>query len=308
LLTGEARKGVASKADWHLQKVIHIYLSEKGDMAALVSIAQPSLGLLDPENHTSPDRAPEAVLQDADRITVHTGNIASWSKLRRRAVLTTTDELILGTEAALKSWLGRGSTVESRAELSISNAALSQKVGRDERDNFIFSLKVFLSLWDGNVVRTAVSTTMEELGVQHVDSIVVAFPPSPTDEDTMTAMKDVWKSVEQLVRDGVTKSVGVADLMRPQLEELYHWASVKPNTDQLNLAHCCTIPEDLAVFSKEHGMTLNTHNDEKEVLPDPQLHALVGGVCGSHDNRWRYNWAARYSSVVRMRGIVAHKG
>lgn len=62
-------------------------------MAALVSIAQPSL--LEPDK-TSPsysDRAPEAVLQDADRITVHSGNIASWHKLRRRAVLTTTDEV-----------------------------------------------------------------------------------------------------------------------------------------------------------------------------------------------------------------------
>ena len=34
---------------------------------------------------------------------------------------------------------------------------------------------------------------MEELGVQHIDSIVVAFPPSPTDEDTTAHMKDVWK-------------------------------------------------------------------------------------------------------------------
>ena len=61
-------------------------------MAVVASIAQPSL--LDPDNVDSayPDRAPEAVLQDADRITVHSGNIASWNKLRRRAVLTTTDE------------------------------------------------------------------------------------------------------------------------------------------------------------------------------------------------------------------------
>ena len=67
-------------------------------MAAVVSIAQPSLGLLEPENHPGPDRAPEAVLQGADRITVHTGNIASWAKLRRRAVLTTTDEVYVDTE------------------------------------------------------------------------------------------------------------------------------------------------------------------------------------------------------------------
>ena len=37
------------------------------------------------------------------------------------------------------------------------------------------------------------SSAMEELGVQHIESIVVAFPPSPMDEDKTAAMKDVWK-------------------------------------------------------------------------------------------------------------------
>lgn len=271
-----------------------------------VSIAQPSL--LEPDNLDAPypDRAPEAVLQDADRLTVHSGNIASWNKLRRRAVLTTTDELVLGTEAALKSWLGRASEIESRAELSISNAALTQKVGREERDSYVFSVKVFLSSWDGTQLRTAVHTCLEELGLQRVDSIVVAFPPAP--EVHLEGMTDVWKSMEQLVHDGLAKTVGVADLMKSHLEQLYHRASVKPNTDQLNLAHCCTIPEDLKVFSEEHEITLTTHSDERDILPDPQLQAMMGGVCGSHDYQWRYNWAAKYSSVIRMRGIIAHKG
>ena len=81
--------------------------------------------------------------------------------------------------------------------------------------------------------------------------------------------------MELLVEKGLTRVVGVADLMRPHLAELYHWASVssyhtphivpvvdslppslpfslsllpsplqvKPMIDQLNLAHCCMIPE-----------------------------------------------------------------
>ena len=62
-------------------------------MAVVASIAQPSLLEPDQSGSSCPDRAPEAVLQDADRITVHSGNIASWNKLRRRAILTTTDEV-----------------------------------------------------------------------------------------------------------------------------------------------------------------------------------------------------------------------
>ena len=42
---------------------------------------------------------------------------------------------------------------------------------------------------------------------------------------------------------GLAKKIGVADLFRAQLKELYDWAKVKPTIDQVNLAHCCTIPE-----------------------------------------------------------------
>jgi hypothetical protein len=62
-------------------------------MAVVASIAQPSLLEPDTADPAYSDRAPEAVLQDADRITVHSGNITSWNKLRRRALLTTTDEV-----------------------------------------------------------------------------------------------------------------------------------------------------------------------------------------------------------------------
>lgn len=80
---------------------------EQTSTAMAVSIAQPSL--LEPDNLDAPypDRAPEAVLQDADRLTIHSGNIASWNKLRRRAVLTTTDEVRLQT-SRLNSRAKRG--------------------------------------------------------------------------------------------------------------------------------------------------------------------------------------------------------
>ena len=62
-------------------------------MAVVASIAHSSLLDDDRTDLACPDRAPEAVLQDADRITVHSGNIASWKKLRRRAALSSTDEV-----------------------------------------------------------------------------------------------------------------------------------------------------------------------------------------------------------------------
>lgn len=42
--------------------------------------------------------------------------------------------------------------------------------------------------------------------------------------------------------------LGTADLDKKQFEELYEWASVKPKVNQVNLAHCCTMPEASELF------------------------------------------------------------
>lgn len=52
------------------------------------------------------------------------------------------------------------------------------------------------------------------------------------------------QSMEQLVRDGVTKTVGVADLMRPQMEELYKLATVSTIPPSLHLS----LPPSLFTF------------------------------------------------------------
>lgn len=69
-------------------------------------------------------------------------------------------------------------------------------------------------------------------------------------------------------------------------------------------------PQNLVEFAKQHGVSLTTHNDESEILPQPQLQSTLSSSLGGlvDPTHWRYSWVTRYSSVVRLRGIVAHKG
>lgn len=53
----------------------------------------------------------------------------------------------------------------------------------------------------------------------------------------------IWKEVERFFKEGVAQEVGVADLDKDLLEGLYNWAALKPKVDQVNVAHCCTIPK-----------------------------------------------------------------
>ena len=71
----------------------------------------------------------------------------------------------------------------------------------------------------------------------------MAFPVCQTSEHTLEKMRPIWEGMEGLVRSGIVKDVGTADLDKKQFEELYNWATVKPDVNQVNLAHCCTMPE-----------------------------------------------------------------
>jgi hypothetical protein len=74
--------------------------------------------------------------------------------------------------------------------------------------------------------------------------------------------------MEQLSTTGVARNIGVADLFRDRLKELYDWSTVKPTIDQVNLAHCCTIPE---VRSRAHNKQRvpRVGGGEGNALPSP---------------------------------------
>ena len=93
------------------------------------------------------------------------------------------------------------------------------------------------------IIFPSLIAVLSELGLSSVDSLILSFPPCSEDDLTLTWMQPVWREMEQLSATGVARSIGVADLFRDRLKELYDWSTVKPTIDQVNLAHCCTIPE-----------------------------------------------------------------
>ncbi|XP_064394968.1 glutamate--cysteine ligase regulatory subunit-like [Halichondria panicea] len=252
------------------------------------------------------------LLGSSARVIMHSGNIASWSKLRKRGVLTSTAELVSATEASFTSWLGRqGDETEPDSRVVVRNAGLCAEISDNERDSCVFTLKVFLLQWGaGHDVEDAIRTTLSELGLTSVSTLILAFPPCPSTEFTLDRVKSLWEGAESLVASGVATDLGTADLDKKQFEELYEWASVKPKVNQVNLAHCCTMPEDLVAFSKVHDVRLMTHNDDKVILPQAQLQAALDTTLGGRvdHTHWTPSWVIKYTSIIRLRGIISHKG
>lgn len=69
--------------------------------------------------------------------------------------------------------------------------------------------------------------------------------------------------------------------------------------------------QDLVAFSKQHDIKLITHNDDRVILPQENLDSALSSALEGREvdhTPWTPSWVARYSSIIKLRGIIAHKG
>ncbi|XP_023086847.1 glutamate--cysteine ligase regulatory subunit isoform X3 [Piliocolobus tephrosceles] len=148
------------------------------------------------------------------------------------------------------------------------------------------------------------------LGVAQLDSVIIASPPIEDGVNlSLEHLQPYWEELENLVQSKKIVAIGTSDLDKTQLEQLYQWAQVKPNSNQVNLASCCVMPPDLTAFAKQFDIQLLTHNDPKELLSEASFQeALQESIPDIQAHEWVPLWLLRYSVIVKSRGIIKSKG
>merc|ERR1712129_602199 len=77
--------------------------------------------------------------------------------------------------------------------------------------------------WD-----SLVRNHLAEMGTGYVDALMLHFPGSSTDK-TVAA----WRFLERGHRAGLALALGVSNLNRVQLADLWAWSTVKPSFQQV---------------------------------------------------------------------------
>ncbi|KAM7304040.1 glutamate--cysteine ligase regulatory subunit isoform X1 [Ixodes scapularis] len=199
-------------------------------------------------------------------------------------------------------------TVKDGKILEYVNKDLPCTISASERATFKITVKIFLSHFNAAALQRATTKVLEHLGVEEVDSLIVAFPVLAT-KLTLDQVQPVWEAAELLVAKGRALAVGVSDLDSSQLKELYNWAKVKPSVNQVNLDSCCVIPQEMAEFAKVSNIQLLTHSDPKVVLDADAMERLLKDYVPDRElGKWSSSWVARYSVLVKCRGFIQSKG
>uniref|UniRef100_A0A3Q3LJG3 Glutamate--cysteine ligase regulatory subunit n=1 Tax=Labrus bergylta TaxID=56723 RepID=A0A3Q3LJG3_9LABR len=246
---------------------------------------------MDPHNTNTEAKM---LLSQAKTLRLHTGNLVSRSRLKKKCPGSPSEEDFTDT-------------------LECSIPQPTDAITPEEREELKVSVKLFLCEPVESSIRDAVEMACQTLAVSQLDSVIIA-PPGPLEGDSLMLahLQPAWEELESLVRSQKIAAIGTSDLDKDLMEQLYNWAQVKPSSNQVNLASCCVMPPDLTAFAKEFDIQLLTHNDPKELMSAATFQETVkGGLQDLQDqdlNDWRLEWVLRYSIIVKSRGIIKAKG
>ncbi|XP_051524168.1 glutamate--cysteine ligase regulatory subunit-like isoform X2 [Myxocyprinus asiaticus] len=256
------------------------------------------------ESHVNAKR----LFNHAQTLKLHTGNLVSRSRLKKKCPSSPSEELQDCIQGTLSEWFASiPSTLDCELPcvLDCTIPENTEAITPEERDELKVSVKLFLSESDPSSIRNAV-----DMGVSQLDSVIIAPPSLPEGEaQTLAHLQPLWEELEGLVHSQKIAAIGTSDLDKTLLEQLYNWAQVKPSSNQVNLASCCVMPPDLTAFAKEFDIQLLTHNDPKELISAAGFQEAVQKSSKElHVADWRLEWVLRYSIIVKSRGIIKSKG
>lgn len=181
---------------------------------------------------------------------------------------------------------------------AIKDAIAAGKVKRE--DLFVVS-KVWLTFFTRERVHEGLKRSLTNLGLDYLDLYLIHWPISfqQVDDKIFTGdanglavdgevdFVDTWKGMEDVLKDGLVKSIGVSNFNSEQIARILRNSSVIPATNQVE-SHPYLAQKQLLEFCREKGIPLtaysplgnpgsayNNNPNKKNILEDPLVTKLA---------------------------------
>jgi diketogulonate reductase-like aldo/keto reductase len=167
------------------------------------------------------------------------------------------------------------------------------KTGAVHREDVFITTKLWNTNHRPERVRPALDGSCRRLQISHVDCYVIhtpfAFQPGdeqdPRDDqgrviyDSGVTLADTWRALEQLVDEGVCKSIGLSDISLEKLKEMVAVARIKPSVVQVE-SHPYLPEWELLDFCRQYGIVVQAfaplgHAMEPKVVEDPVIKSIA---------------------------------
>lgn len=155
-------------------------------------------------------------------------------------------------EAALKAGYRHIDTAAAYGNEESVGAGI--KASGVARDDLFLTTKLWNEDHGYDNTMKAIDTSLTKLGVDYVDLYLIHWPnPVKYRDDWQHVNAETWRAMEDILKAGKARAIGVSNFREHHLEELYKTATVKPMVNQILLNPSDAQPE-LVAYNKAHGM------------------------------------------------------
>lgn len=256
------------------------------------------------------------VFPKAGYLIFNSGNVVSSNRLKKKSNLASDDELIEVFNSTFEAWLGNidRSQAKENKIIECRHPEFYEKINPSNKHEISISVKLFLNTLNADVLEQSINTILEELGTDQIDTIILSLSDKIFTGDklpTMTVMP-LWSVIQKQIQKKIVHTAGLSNFNAKYLEQFIDALEDKshvPTLNQVNLSSCCKMPEDLVEYAKIKNVQLTTHNDPREILTDENLQSNIKKHSHDYDgNGWTHSWVARYTLLLKGRGILKSKG
>lgn len=158
--------------------------------------------------------------------------------------------------------------------------------GKVKREDVFITSKLWNTMHAHDDVITACKQTLKDLQLEYLDLYLmhwgIAQPKDmgnePVDADGFTkltnvSVRETWEAMEELVKLGLVKSIGVCNFTGPQLIDLLTYSKIKPALNQIELH---------PYLQQKHLVEFCHHNDVAVTAYSPL--GSPGNVMARNDN------------------------
>jgi len=155
-------------------------------------------------------------------------------------------------------------------------AAIKNKISQGvvKREDLFITSKLWNTFHRPELAPKCLNETLQKLGVSYLDLYLIHWPvslkpgdnPAPKDEkgniifDTPSVnLKATWGAMEQFVKEGKVRSIGVSNCTRAQIREIESFATVPVCVNQIEL-HPYFTRKELVNFCAELGIVVTAYS------------------------------------------------
>lgn len=158
-----------------------------------------------------------------------------------------------------------------------------ESIGRAIQDAGIPREELFITtkLWNDahgyEEAKAALRTSLDKLQLDYLDLYLIHWPnPVNLRDRWQTANADTWRAMEEMVAEGLIKTIGVSNFLVQHLEELLKTAKIVPAINQLRLAPG-VYQEEIVNYCREKNIILQAWSPlgRGELFSHPTMLALA---------------------------------